>query len=204
MSLNDRLKVGGNYMPLLFDTIMRFRVNPIAITADIEKAFLQIEIQAADRDVLRFLWYDDVNSPNPSIVQFRFRRLVLGLTCSPALLGQTIRHHIEQYREESPEIVYILSRLYADDLSCGAKNREEGFDIYRKTKVIMLKGGFNLRKWHTNDKVLQSKILKQENKSQVNESHGNKIVEDDQTFSQYSIGSTLSYEDSTSFRGELE
>eukprot|EP00794_Sanderia_malayensis_P021467 gene21467-biopygen1183 len=58
-SLNDRLEIGTNYMPLLFDTLIRFRMKPIAMTADIEKAFLQIQIHESDKDKLRFLWFDD-------------------------------------------------------------------------------------------------------------------------------------------------
>ena len=77
-SLNDRLEVGENYMPSLFETLMRFRSHAIALTGDIEKAFLQIEISKPDRDLLRFLWYDDVNSDNPSIIQLRWRRLAFG------------------------------------------------------------------------------------------------------------------------------
>ena len=61
-ALNDRLAVGNNYMPLLFDTLVRFRMKPIAMTADIEKAFLQIQVSESDKDKLRFLWVDDVNS----------------------------------------------------------------------------------------------------------------------------------------------
>ena len=45
LSLNDRLEVGDNNMPSLFDTLSRFRTNRIAITAEIEKAFLQIGIR---------------------------------------------------------------------------------------------------------------------------------------------------------------
>ena len=37
-SLNDCLHTGPNYIPLLFD-ILIFRSYPIAVTADIEKAF---------------------------------------------------------------------------------------------------------------------------------------------------------------------
>ena len=43
-------------MLLLFDVLIRFRSKDIGITADIEKALLQIGINETDRDVLRFLW----------------------------------------------------------------------------------------------------------------------------------------------------
>ncbi len=89
LSLNDRLDVGNNYMPLLFETLLRFRVHATAVTADIEAAFLQIGIREDDRDFLRFLWFDDISKDKPSIVQYRFCRLVFGLTCSPAILGET-------------------------------------------------------------------------------------------------------------------
>ena len=102
-------------MPLLFDTLVRFRSHPIALTADIQAAFLQIAISEDDRDVLRFLWFDDVNKENPTIVEYRYCRLVFGLTCSPSILGETIRKHIVQFQSEHPEVVEILSRLYADD-----------------------------------------------------------------------------------------
>ena len=36
-----------------------FRTHHIAITADFEKAFLMIGIVPSDRDVLKFLWFQD-------------------------------------------------------------------------------------------------------------------------------------------------
>jgi len=36
----------------------QFRIQPIAIFADIEKAFQQIGIQESDRDVTRILWLE--------------------------------------------------------------------------------------------------------------------------------------------------
>ena len=55
LSLNDHLETGVNYMPLLFDTVIRLKSHPIALAANIEKAFHQILIKEDDRDVLRFL-----------------------------------------------------------------------------------------------------------------------------------------------------
>ena len=53
-SLNDCLQKGPNFIPKLFEILIKFRWNSVAIPADIEKAFLMIGINEADRDVLRF------------------------------------------------------------------------------------------------------------------------------------------------------
>jgi len=188
LSLNDRLEVGDNNMPLLFDTLIRFRAHRIASTADIEKPFLQIGIREGDRDVLRFLWYDDVNKENPEIIQYRYCRLVFGLTCSPAILSETIRKHVTQFRESNPEVVKILMRLYADDMSCGTETVGEALNIYETSKKILAQGGFNLRKWNSNNKVFLSKIKEREDKSPSLTSKGSRISEDDQSYSQYIVG----------------
>eukprot|EP00794_Sanderia_malayensis_P002305 gene2305-biopygen2048 len=60
LSLNDCLQLCENHMPSLLDTHSRFRTHEVAMTADIEKTFLQIEIKPANRDSLRFLWFDDI------------------------------------------------------------------------------------------------------------------------------------------------
>ena len=190
LSLNDRLEVGDNYMPLLFDTLLRFRVHKIAITADIEAAFLQIGVKESDRDVLRFLWFDDVTQEKPSIVQYRYCRLVFGLTCSPAILGETIRFHIAQYSSRNPEVVKILNRLYADDLSCGCETVDEALDIYRKAKGIMQEGGFNLRKWNSNSKDFLGQIMKSEDQAVAQEIAvgGISVHEDDESYTKYTVG----------------
>ena len=129
LTLNDRLEVSDKNMPLLFDTLIRFRAQNCH-TVDIEKPFLQIGIREGDRDVLRFLWYDDVNKENPEMIQYRYCRLVFGLTCSHAILSETIRKHVSQFRESNPEVVKILMRLYADDMSCHTETVEEALNIY--------------------------------------------------------------------------
>ena len=46
----------------LFVTLTRFTLHKVAIVADIEKAFLNIGIQEDDRDALKFLWKEDLNT----------------------------------------------------------------------------------------------------------------------------------------------
>ena len=66
-SLNDCLHVGPSLNPLLLDILLRFKVHEVAVTADIEKAFLNIKIDSQHRDFLRFQWVDDVNKESPEI-----------------------------------------------------------------------------------------------------------------------------------------
>ena len=102
--------------PHIFSVLLRFRSYQIGITADIEKAFHQILVTAEDCDMLQFLWWDDVLSKHPKIRQYRFCRLVFGLTPCPAILNGVIQHHLDIHRKENPDTVkLLLSSLYVDD-----------------------------------------------------------------------------------------
>ena len=79
LSLNDCLNTGPNLIPKLFNILIKFRRNLIAVTADIEKAFLMIGIHKADRDMLRFLWFKEATNADSEIIHLRFTRLIFGL-----------------------------------------------------------------------------------------------------------------------------
>ena len=51
-SLNDCLHIGPSFTPLILDILLRFRENKVALIGDKEEAYLSIEVDAADRDVL--------------------------------------------------------------------------------------------------------------------------------------------------------
>ena len=139
-SLNDNLEVVDNFMPPNFETLMMFRLHAIALTSDIENAFLQIELKEFDRDALRFLWFDYVNAEVPNLIQMRIKRVPFGLRCSPANLGATIRHHVNLFTETHSEAVRVLNRLYADDMSCSVDSSQQAFHLYKDCKDIMKRG----------------------------------------------------------------
>ena len=160
-SLNDCLQTGPNHTPQLFDTLVKFRWHKIGLTADIEKAFLMVGINEADRDMLRFLWLKEPGELNSEIVHLRFTRLVFGLRPSPAILSSTIRHHLDsQVPEEfQTEFIEILKNsLYVDDLVTGEENETAALELYSKSREVMQRGGFNLRKWKTNSRAVQEAI----------------------------------------------
>ena len=128
------------------------------LTADIEKAFHQIAIDPRDRDMLRFLWFDNVQGDHPSVIQYRFCHLVFGLNSSPAILNSVLRHHLTQGKGHRYINSLLAESLYVDDFVGGAANDDEAFEIYHKARHIMRVAGFNLRKWNTNSPMLKTKI----------------------------------------------
>ena len=129
--MNGHLLNGPNFIPPIFDVLVKLRSHATGLTADIEKAFLHIEIKESDPDKLRFLWIKDPNSKELNVQQLRFCRLVSGLKPSPPILGGTVLHHISKYKETEPEIVEVLKDIYVDDLPTGHQTRRQPLKITR-------------------------------------------------------------------------
>lgn len=95
-SLNDELEKGPNLNANLLKMLISFRLEVYGITADVQKAFLQIYIRPEDRDALRFLWFEEVpclGKPLPRIQETRMTRVPFGTTSSPFLLAATMQYH---------------------------------------------------------------------------------------------------------------
>jgi hypothetical protein len=84
-SLNDCLEEGTILIELVPDVLTRFRLKRYGVTSDIKKAFLMISVRKEDRDLLRFLWWE-----NGSLQTYKHCRVVFGLSSSPFLLAATI------------------------------------------------------------------------------------------------------------------
>lgn len=124
LSLNSCLHTSPKFNQKILEILLRFSTYPVAVVADIEKAFLMISVEPKDRDVLRFLWVKDVAADEPNIDTFRFSRFVFGVSSSPFLLNATIQHHVEKYAEEQPTVVgKLLKSIYVDDV-VGSSTRD--------------------------------------------------------------------------------
>ena len=54
LSLNDCLHEGKKFLCYFLGVLLRFRTGKFAMTSDIAKAFLQLELNPRDRDAVRF------------------------------------------------------------------------------------------------------------------------------------------------------
>ena len=158
-SLNDCLHAGPKFDQRIFNLLLRFHVHRVAFTADIEKAFLMVSMAKTDREVLRFLWVDDIERDQPQPLVLRFTRVVFRVSSSPFLLNATIRHHLEKHSSLQPALVEKFSKsFYVDDIVTGASAEDQAYQIYQASKEILKEGGFNLRKFCSNSAMLQMRI----------------------------------------------
>ena len=135
--------------------LLTFRSQKIAFTADIEKAFIQIELNTQDRDATRFLWLKDVdksaNNPD-NLVVHRFCRVLFGAALSPYLLNATIQHHLIK---QNDWISKDLQRsIYMDNVLTGTDTIPEALQYYTLSRNCFQKAGMNLRQWTSNSPAL--------------------------------------------------
>ena len=85
--------------------MMRIRCFKFALVGDIDRAFLMVVVDAADRDALRFLWVRDPFAKEAKIEVKRFTRLVVRLSSCLLLLNTTLKHHLNKYAVGDSEFV---------------------------------------------------------------------------------------------------
>ncbi|KAF8774066.1 hypothetical protein HNY73_016660 [Argiope bruennichi] len=145
-SLNQCLYKGINLLEVIPDILDRFRLYPIGLSADIEKAFLMLSVHPKDRDYLRFFY----PSKEGELV-YRHCRIVFGLNSSPFLLNASIKHLLDNAPLEYYDVVEKLKcSFYVDNCLSGVHNVKEEENFIDTAKKVLSKGCFNLRGWQSN------------------------------------------------------
>ena len=145
--------------PMLYDLFLKFRTHSIAITADIEKAYLQISVKERLRNLLRFLWFDNPFEKSPSTVKMRFCHVIFGATCLQYLLTSIIQRHDDNNKSLDPEhCCNVKSHFYVGDLNIRVRDVESGILLYRNMKDRFLDANFKILKWRTNNGGLRTII----------------------------------------------
>ena len=153
-SLNQYLDTGPPLLNSLTSILLRFRANPIALTADIEKAFLQIRLHETDRKYTKFLWLTDSTDINSPFETFQFKSVLFGATCSPFILNAAIKHLTNEHISK-PTAQILQQDIYVDDVISSCATSMEAIRFYEQAIDILSTRKFNLRSWNTNDPFLR-------------------------------------------------
>ncbi|XP_063415856.1 uncharacterized protein LOC134697507 [Mytilus trossulus] len=159
-SLNDCLM---NTPPILNDLtkiLIRFRLSPVAIVTDIEKAFLHVGLHEQDRDVTRFLWLDNPVDQQSDLATFRFKSVLFGATCSPFILNAVLLKHLQQTENETTKI--LTRDLYVDNILSSICNKTQAVTYFKEARQLMLNAGFNLRSWTSNNENVRNLAIKED------------------------------------------
>ena len=156
-SLNDCLDTGPDMINSLVSILIKFRLHPYELKSDIRKAFLQIEIDISDRDLLRTLWIEQER-----VWVYRFARLPFGLTCSPFILAATLKKHLSTTNISTEQQQRILQSFYVDDNVSGADNLEELITFKALMEETFNKAGMPLGQFNSNHPEMRQ-LLASEN-----------------------------------------
>ena len=159
-NLNEEMHAGPPLQSDLVHILLRFCMEPVAIVADISEMFLQVGLRPDDRKYTRFLWRKDNNS-EPEV--FEFNRLVFGMKASPYLATRALRQTAEDFsssdRDDSIDIPTLVNKaFYVDDLLHATQDESQAVEIQQKLDATLSKGGFHLRKWHSNSAAVLAAI----------------------------------------------
>ena len=154
--LNDKLLAGLDLLHGLIGTIFRFREGPIALTADIESMFLQVQVAERDKSCLRFLWRPTVNEP---VQIYEYQRHVFGAKSSPTCANYVLKRVAIDNEDEFPIAAKaIQNNFYMDDFIKSVETPEEAIKVFKQLQPLLSKHGFELKKWITNSDVLTNAI----------------------------------------------
>ncbi|GFW62204.1 integrase catalytic domain-containing protein [Trichonephila clavipes] len=99
VSTHDRNGTDPNLFEQIPDILDRFRTYPIRLSADIEKAFLQLGITPKHRDFFRFSYPDEGEE-----IVYRHCRVVFRVSSSPFLLNAVLAHLLENVPAEDTQL----------------------------------------------------------------------------------------------------
>ena len=147
--LKDQLLAGLDLLLGLVGTIFRFREGPIALTADIEPRFLQVQVPGQDRSSLRILWRLKVNDP---IQIYEYQRHVFAAKSSPTCANYALKRVGIDNEDEFPIAAKaIFNNFYMDDLIKSIETAKERIEVFNQQQPLLLKHRFELKKWISNN-----------------------------------------------------
>ncbi|KAF3699655.1 hypothetical protein EXN66_Car015342 [Channa argus] len=151
ISLNSVLLSGPDLNNTLLGVLIRFRKEPVAVTADIQQMFYCFTVREDHRDFLRFLWFED-NDPEKPIREYRMTVHVFGNSPSPAIaiygLKRAALERQDEYSKEAKQ--FVLRNFYVDDGLTSFSSDAEAIRVLNETRQMLADSNICLHKIASN------------------------------------------------------
>ena len=106
VSLNGCLLSGPNLANTITGTLLRFRHHGIAIIGYIESRFYQVRVPEKDRDLQRFLWFEN-GDPRAEPIEYRMTVHICGSTSSTSCTNFALQYTAMNERVISTKTLFI-------------------------------------------------------------------------------------------------
>lgn len=156
ISLNETMFIGPTLQDNLFDLLLRWRSHRIVIKADIEKMYRQILVTEPHQSYQRIIWR---NNPNDELQEYQLRTVTFGTAAAPYLAIKTLTQLAEDESTDLPiGAAALRNDFYVDDLLSGADSIGEAIERQHQVIKILQRGGFQIRKWSSNNNKLTDQL----------------------------------------------
>lgn len=155
-SLNSIQMVGPTIQDDLFSILIRFRQHKYVITSDIAKMYRQVVVNSKQRNLQCILWR--FNSSDPISV-YCLNTVTYGTASASFLAIRCLKQLSIESENSFPSAAKIIaSDFYVDDLLTGFDDFELAISTCRQIDDILKSGGFELRKWNSNNYEILNKL----------------------------------------------
>ncbi|XP_003741472.2 LOW QUALITY PROTEIN: uncharacterized protein LOC100908636 [Galendromus occidentalis] len=154
-SLNSYLLPGPNLNPDIVGVLLNFRLHAVAVSADIARAYLCINVSESDRQLFRFLWQGPEDT-QPRCYQMK--KVTWGATPSGFLLAATLREHFLRVDPEST--MRLGESFYHDDLLRSFPSVADARIFADTIQDNLRSAGMELAKWKTNSRPLAEHLTR--------------------------------------------
>ncbi|XP_055589242.1 uncharacterized protein LOC129741527 [Uranotaenia lowii] len=147
-SINDLQLVGPVIQDDLLSIVLRFRKHPIAMVADIEKMYRQIQLHPDDCPYQRILWRQHAED---QIATYELQTVTYGLASAPFLATRTLKQAaIDEEARYPIAAVVFREDFYMDDCLTGSQSITEAVRLREEATALSVAAGFPLKKWASN------------------------------------------------------
>ena len=158
-SLNSRLLQVPDLTNNLTGVLLRFRQHPVAVIADIETMYYQVRVPKTDRDLMRFLRWQNGNVNLP-LKEYRMCAHVFGAKSSPACASFALKRAAQDAQDASKysgdACNTVKTNFCVDDCLTSVENTNQAVQLVKDLTNICRDKGFRLTNWLSNSKkVLQ-------------------------------------------------
>lgn len=165
-SLNDLMYSGPNLQKDMFTLLINWRVYRYVFTADIEKMYRHIWLNEQQQHLQTIVWRSSSNEP---LLEWQLCTVTYGMKSAPYLAMRTLHQLAQDEKDNYPESVSaLLNYFYMDDLVYGQNSIEDSKRIVAELIQLLSKGGFNLRKWTSNEATILEDLRDDQKSTKAN------------------------------------